>query len=43
MELSDLNSFDKSNLQIFALLLAFTAFILSIAVFYNKDFDNGNA
>lgn len=42
-ELSDLNSFDKSNLRIFSLLLAFTAFMLSTAVFYNRNFDNGNA
>jgi uncharacterized membrane protein len=43
MELGNLNSFDKRNLQVFALLLALTAFIFSIAVFYNKDFDNGTA
>lgn len=43
MEVTIQASFDKGNLRLFSCGLAFCAFVLSIAVFYNKNFDNGIA
>lgn len=43
IEISNSNKFNKNNFRLFSCALVIAAFLLSLSIFYNKKFDNGDS